>query len=38
MIATYSVVSGSTLIPVVDDHPLGEKQTPGRLKKHLVGR
>jgi len=27
MIGTYSMVSGSTLIPVVDDHPLGEKKT-----------
>jgi hypothetical protein len=36
MIGTYSMVRGSTLIPVVDDHPLGEKKplvgrkTPGR--------
>jgi len=33
MIGTYSMVSGSTLIPVVDDHPLGHWG-----KKPLVGK
>jgi hypothetical protein len=28
MIGTFLVVSGSTLIPVVDDHPFGKKKPP----------